>query len=191
MTSARADQRCQLTSYPVGRRFKEETQMNTLMADLFQGIVEGTLAVSLPPIELTRWDLFHAHCFFTPKDRGVGLLFHAKEYPRECEAFPYNLGYCQRGSPLEYSEREMDFRNLIYYQGELCCLDVGESSVLHNTLIMDGLQDVRTVLEMDFGRAVCDVNYFGGLEDVSREDKLFICGNFAPVDNSNARSTGQ
>ncbi len=67
-------------------------------------------------IELTRWDLFHAHCFITPKDRGVGLLFHAKEYPRECEAFPYNLGYCQRGSPLEYSEREMDFRNLIYYQ---------------------------------------------------------------------------
>ena len=63
--------------------------------------------------------------------------------------------------------------------------------MLHNTLIMDGLQDVRTVLEMDFGRAVCDVNYFGGLEDVSREDKLFVCGNFAPVDNSKARSIGR
>ena len=67
-------------------------------------------------ISLTRRDLFHAHCFFTPKERGVGLLFHAKEYPRECEAFPYNLGYCQRGSPLEYSEREMNFRNLLYFQ---------------------------------------------------------------------------
>lgn len=64
------------------------------------------------------------------------------------------------------------------WQGELCCLDVGEKSVLHNTLIMDGLQDVRTILEMDFGRAICDVNYFGCLEDVSREQRLFVCGNY-------------
>ncbi len=67
-------------------------------------------------VELTRWDLFHAHIFFTPQDRGIGLLFHAKEYPRQCEAFPYDLGYCQRGSPLEFHEKGMDFRNLLYFQ---------------------------------------------------------------------------
>lgn len=50
--------------------------------------------------------------------------------------------------------------------------------MLHNTLIMDGLQDVRTVLEMDFGQAICDVNYFGGLENVPREEKLYVCGNY-------------
>ncbi|BDA43077.1 hypothetical protein COCOBI_04-0880 [Coccomyxa sp. Obi] len=179
--SGAQDQRCQLTSYPVGRRFREDTQLNTLVADLFEGIAKGVLAASLPPVELTRWDLFHAHIFFTPQDRGIGLLFHAKEYPRQCEAFPYNLGYCQRGSPLEFHERGMDFRNLLYFQGELCCLDVGEDSVLHNTLIMDGLQDVRTVLEMDFGEAIGDVNYFGSLEVVDREDKLFVCGNFSDI----------
>ena len=64
-------------------------------------------------------------------------------------------------------------------QGELCCLDVGEASVLHNTLILDGLQDVRTVLESDFGDAIGDVNYFGSLEAAAREDKLFVCGNFS------------
>ncbi len=61
-------------------------------------------------------------------------------------------------------------------QGRLCALDVGEDSVLHHTLIMDGLQDVRTVLEMDFGRGVVDINYFGQLDDVSREARVFICG---------------
>lgn len=50
LKSACADQRCQLTSYPVGRRFKEETHLNTLVADLFEGIAKGVLATSLPPV---------------------------------------------------------------------------------------------------------------------------------------------
>ncbi len=68
-------------------------------------------------VQLTRWDLFHAHCFVTPGDSGLGLLFHAKEYPRLDErAFPHNLGYCQRGSPLEFDARAMDLRNLLFFQ---------------------------------------------------------------------------
>lgn len=63
LKAACADQRCQLTSYPVGRRFKEDTQLNTLMADLFQGIVEGTLAVSLPPVTTS---LHLAPCLRSP-----------------------------------------------------------------------------------------------------------------------------
>ena len=66
---------------------------------------------------LTRWDLFHAHCFCTPEERGLGLLFHAKEYPRQDEkAFPFNLGYCQRNSPLAFDSRAMDMRNMVYFQ---------------------------------------------------------------------------
>ena len=68
-------------------------------------------------VQLTRWDLFHAHCFVTPKGRGLGMLFHAKEYPRmDAQAFPYNLGYCQRGSPLGFDARAMDLRNLLFYK---------------------------------------------------------------------------
>lgn len=59
-------------------------------------------------------------------------------------------------------------------QGRLCCLDVGPDSVLHYDLIMDGLQDVRTVLESDFGTSVIDVNYFASLH-CPPQQRLFLC----------------
>ena len=59
-------------------------------------------------------------------------------------------------------------------QGRLCCLDVGPDSILHHDLIMDGLQDVRTVLESDFGDSVADVNYFASLP-FPPQQKLFLC----------------
>ena len=69
--------------------------------------------------------------------------------------------------------------SLFLLQGVLCDLDVGEESVLHDTLIMDGLQPVRTVLESDFGQAICDVNYFHSLRDRPREDRIYICGSYS------------
>lgn len=59
-------------------------------------------------------------------------------------------------------------------QGRLCALDVGPTSILRHDLIMDGLQDVRTVLESDFGQAVIDVNYFASLP-VPPQRRLFLC----------------
>lgn len=67
-------------------------------------------------VHLSRWDLFHAHAFRSWRDGKLGLLFHAKEYPQHCEAFPYNLGFCQRGSSLQYDPRGMNFRNLLFYE---------------------------------------------------------------------------
>ena len=67
-------------------------------------------------VHLSRWDLFHAHAFRSWRDGKLGLLFHAKEYPQECEAFPYNLGFCQHGSGLAYATREMNFRNLLFFE---------------------------------------------------------------------------
>jgi len=72
-------------------------------------------------VNLSRWDLFHAHAFRSWDDGKLGLLFHAKEYPQECEAFPYNLGFCQRGSSLAYDTHGMDFRNLLFYEVKLAC----------------------------------------------------------------------
>lgn len=31
-------------------------------------------------------------------------------------AFPVNLGYCQRGSPLDFDARAMDLRNLLFFE---------------------------------------------------------------------------
>ncbi len=59
-------------------------------------------------------------------------------------------------------------------QGRLCALDVGPDSVLHHDLIMDGLQDVRTVLESDFGQGIIDVNYFASIPG-SPQHRLFLC----------------
>ena len=72
-------------------------------------------------VALDRFDLFHGHLFL-PHSNGsggsktLGLLFHAAEYPARCAAFPYHLGYCQANSTLEYEERAMDLRNIVYYQ---------------------------------------------------------------------------
>lgn len=65
-------------------------------------------------VTLDRFDLFHAH-FFYSKANKLGLLFHAAEFPAHCDAFPYFLGYCQQGSTLEYTEARMDFRNYVWY----------------------------------------------------------------------------
>ena len=94
-----------------------------------------------------------------------------------------------------YDERSMDYRNMLWFQvslvhvaliawlhgkyktslvqGRLCCLDVGPNSILHH-LIIDGLQDVRTVLESDFGTSVIDVNYFASLP-FHPQQRLFLC----------------
>ena len=45
-----AGERCQLTASPVARRFKEESGLNTLVADLFEAITAGTAAASLPEV---------------------------------------------------------------------------------------------------------------------------------------------
>ena len=93
---------------------------------------------------LTRWDLFHAHCFCTPEERGLGLLFHAKEYPSQDErAFPFNLGYCQRNSPLAFDGRAMDLRNLVYFPGTSLCLAVMVYHALYMSTLAVGTGRVQ------------------------------------------------
>ena len=65
-------------------------------------------------ISLDRFDLFHGHLFVS--DLGVGLLFHASEYPALDDSFPFNLGYCQLNSTMQYSEPKMSWRNLIFFK---------------------------------------------------------------------------
>lgn len=77
---------------------------------------------------LNRFDLFHAHLFAVARrnhtggkiggeDGGLGLLFHAREYPAlDTNVWPHNLGFCQRGSRLHFDARQMDLRNIVYYQ---------------------------------------------------------------------------
>lgn len=76
-------------------------------------------------VALDRFDLFHAHMFLTRGAPGrapeLGLLFHAKEYPRQCPAFPVDLGFCQLNSTLAVDQRAMDLRNLLFFRVRLVC----------------------------------------------------------------------
>ena len=114
-----------------------------------------------------RYDLFHAH-LFVAEPGGVGLLFHAMEYPARSDSFPHDLGFCQRRSPLAFCAEHMARRNALFFNGELCLLDLPqppphatgkpmESGSPLAPLVMEGLEEVQTVYEGDFGRPLADV----------------------------------
>jgi hypothetical protein len=68
-------------------------------------------------VHLNQYDLFHGHLFSDHQLQRPGILFHAKEYPAfHPEHFPVNLGYCQAGSTVHFSEHGMDFRNILFYE---------------------------------------------------------------------------
>lgn len=53
----------------------------------------------------------------------VGILFHAAEYPQYDDTmFPYYLGYCQHGSSLEFDQRSMDLRNMLWFKVRTCII---------------------------------------------------------------------
>lgn len=54
------DARCQLTAYPVGRRFRPENKLNTLMADVFESIHTATHNMPLPEVSLIFVEYWYA-----------------------------------------------------------------------------------------------------------------------------------
>mmetsp|Transcript_8703 Transcript_8703/g.25067 ORF Transcript_8703/g.25067 Transcript_8703/m.25067 type:complete len:202 (-) Transcript_8703:910-1515(-) len=167
------ERRCQLTPRPKCRRFKSQA-INLFLASLFQQISQHA---TLPPFELTRWDLFHGHLFIDYANNQMGLLFHAQEYPAYSEEFPIVLGFCQEGSTLAYDEEKMRVRNILWWNDALHVLDTGKGSVLNDLLLQEGLRDfVYTVDEADFGERVLDVSYFNTPAAIQTPSEgLFVC----------------
>ena len=94
----------------------------------------------------------------------LGLLLHAKEYPALCkERFPYDLGYCQVGSDVYFSQDSFDRRNILVLGGNIYELDVGEGSLLHHQMLWPGQEPLRTVMEEDLGVPLCDLTYLPGV----------------------------
>ncbi|KAK9868153.1 hypothetical protein WJX84_000651 [Apatococcus fuscideae] len=140
---------CTLTLRPWGYHFCRQA-LNRLMTSLFEAIPEATRSAGLPQILLDRFDLFHAHIFVSA-DAGVGLLFHASEYPAQGDAFRFNLGYCQTDSSLQYSEAKMSWRNMLFIKGHLFAIDLTEGSYLYTRLLIPELSPFRTAQDHDFG----------------------------------------
>jgi hypothetical protein len=111
-------------------------------------------------VSLSRYDLFHGHLFLASESGRLGILFHAKEYPAyDKKVFPYNMGYCQRGSDVKYND-SMNLRNILWLAplpsnsspdwvapGVLVVLDAHPDGIIYRDLIPDYVKFVRTIYE--------------------------------------------
>ncbi|KAL1802277.1 hypothetical protein ACET3Z_030924 [Daucus carota] len=179
------ENRCELTRTPYGRQFISE-DLNSYLEFLFNLIAVRGPDVGLN-VSLNRYDFFHGHIFLASDSGRLGILFHAKEYPAfDKKTFPYNMGYCQAGSNVQYDE-SMNLRNILWLAplpdtsttawlapGVLVVLDARPDGIIYKDLIPRYAHYVRTLYEEDFGECVADVNYLncGG---ATPEYKIFIC----------------
>ena len=166
--------RCQLCRNRETRRFKQR-EINIFLALLFELLPAAVHLAGLPSIKLNQFDLFHAHLFF--HEGHIGMLFHSNEYPaRSSPDFDIDLGHCQANSTLEWNERKMQLRNIVFWRGRLASIDLG--TPLAQELILPGLgYPVYTLLESDFGGypILGDINYFSWLKGRQLQYKIGVC----------------
>ena len=155
---------CSLAPAPAGRRFARR-DLRAYVSGLFHSIPEARRKDRLPPVSLTRFDLFHVHFFLAGlepllllegkenrrrekrKEKklssasvSLGLLFHAAEYPALCPfEFPHDLGFCQRASDFRWSEQAAEWRTLIAARGSLASVRLGASSGSSSSVVADSL----------------------------------------------------
>ncbi|XP_059648481.1 uncharacterized protein LOC132294589 [Cornus florida] len=179
------ENRCELTRTPYGRRFINE-ELNSYLEFLFEIIAARAPSIGLN-ISLNRYDLFHGHIFLATDTGRLGILFHAKEYPAyEKKVFPYNMGYCQKGSNVTYGD-SMNLRNILWLAplpsnsakawlapGVLVVLDAHPGGIIYTDLIPEYVNYARTIYEDDLGDVVADVNYLNVGGAVS-DYQIFIC----------------
>uniref|UniRef100_A0A1J3D4S8 Uncharacterized protein n=1 Tax=Noccaea caerulescens TaxID=107243 RepID=A0A1J3D4S8_NOCCA len=178
-------QKCQLTRTPYGRHFIAE-EANSYFEFLFRLIESRGPSVGLN-VSLTRYDLFHGHLFLASESGRLGILFHAKEYPAyDKKVFPYNMGYCQRGSDVKYGDA-MNLRNILWLAplpskstpgwlapGVLVVLDAHPDGIIYRDLIPNYVKFVRTIYEDDLGTTAVDVNYLN-VGAGEPDYQLFLC----------------
>ncbi|MCL7050775.1 hypothetical protein MKW94_006522 [Papaver nudicaule] len=177
--------RCELTRTPYGRLFVAE-EINKYFAFLFELIVARGPEVGFN-VSLNRFDLFHGHLVLATNSGRLGILFHAKEHPAfDKDVFPYNMGYCQKGSNMVYDE-SMNLRNILWLAplpstsskdwlapGVLVVLDAHPGGIIYEDLIPEYAHVVRTIYEEDLGDNVVDVNYLNVGTKVA-DYRIFIC----------------
>ncbi|XP_062004192.1 uncharacterized protein LOC133721560 isoform X1 [Rosa rugosa] len=179
------ENRCQLTRTPYGRHFISE-ELNSYIGFLFELILARGPTVGLN-VSLNRYDLFHGHLFLALDTGRLGILFHAKEYPAyDKELFPYNMGFCQRGSNVTYDD-SMNLRNILWLAplpsnsakgweapGVLVVLNARPDGIIYRDLIPEYVNFARTIYEDDLGEVAVDVNYLA-VGNPEPRFQLFIC----------------
>ncbi|KAK3233967.1 hypothetical protein CYMTET_55762 [Cymbomonas tetramitiformis] len=124
-------------------------------------------------VTLCAWDLFHGHLFVTT-DGDLGLLFHAKEFPREftfSRQNIYPIGHEKAGGELDPrigtrdSILNMDYslRNYIWtLRGRAIWLVKPLHAKFPQELLQIGGERFFTIDERCFGEDLGAVNFFSG-----------------------------
>ncbi|KAL1914476.1 uncharacterized protein VTP21DRAFT_8859 [Calcarisporiella thermophila] len=137
-----------------------DRQVDEYFSKLFQSIAENSQKLIGVSIKLNRFDLWHGHLFVNKK--VIGILFHAMEYPRLDEDFPYPLGYCQANSTVTYNAKTMVFRNALWIS-PICNEGPPKMWILDSSK-REGLgeEPVFTMDETTLGTLATDVYYLPG-----------------------------
>lgn len=105
-----------------------DTRLNDDIADLFKTISLNEKLLGFP-VSLTQYDLFHGHIFavYAVKNTisDIGILFHAKEFPRDL-----HLGNpdAEKNSPFTTLSHGYDYRNFIWLASTSLIYDLDSKS---------------------------------------------------------------
>ena len=155
------------TVYPVGRCFvfpRHDNIYRPRTIEQYSFFKALFVAISrLQKVSIGIHDLHHGHMFYNTSADRLGILFHHTEYPSYCEkTFPYNLGYCQRGSNVSWTNDRRRSRNVLWMLGArwIVAIDCSEGSQ-NECLIMEEKKELATIDETLFGDVrVADLFYF-------------------------------
>ncbi|KAJ2997053.1 hypothetical protein HDV02_005923 [Globomyces sp. JEL0801] len=147
---------------------KDDNSTYTLSNPVLQSFFTGLFrtATTQKPIStaLSQFDLFHGHLFYNNEVQTMGIVFHAKEYPKLSDEFPYNLGFCQRNSTLQYNQAVMAKRNLLWLfnpnlkkSGKLLQLDASKKSGILKIDEELPVEPFYTLYEYNLGKLVSDL----------------------------------
>jgi hypothetical protein len=93
----------------VSRLSSSFQQLSIQVSNLFQTI-DRVHQNELEDVELSQFDLWHGHVILS--NTTLGIVFHTKEYPKQTDEFPYNLGFCQQKSNV--TNINMSLRNWVW-----------------------------------------------------------------------------
>lgn len=177
-----SDPRCAVASWERGPRFRDR-QLGDFVVSLFRAARRARARAGVRT-SFSPYDLHHGHLFLSRPSWGggcgeagredavrafrgaavprgwrrgrLGVLFHAAEYPAyDPASFPYDLGYCQRGSDVSVRPpAALATRSVVWFR-RAAALDARALPALFDPL----LRPLGTALEEDFGTPIADV-YF-------------------------------
>eukprot|EP01084_Bolivina_argentea_P064683 117939_1 len=156
--------KCKLLLYNISFT-ATNNELQQLIQSMFDDITINAYEYYNIHFNLTRFDLFHGHIFYNNDSNTAGILFHALEYPKMDESFPYHLGYCQQNSTAIYNEYFFSYRNILLLmhmdayvlKSNIWLLNTKNGSYIQQNVMQPY---ALTVFVDDIGQEIGEIYYF-------------------------------